>query len=239
MCISFNTFAEILIFANTNFQRNYIIIKWLALHNSSTFPAFTNMSGAFAFIYPSHTLVTFLYTIYLSVHLLSSSSSRENSFSKKKSHDAQSSDVSCFQPRPRRKIAAPRCRRWTHSQGPWTIHRYPDQSNSYPARWKPSRGGTSSRHLSSHLPRIRDRPQLAAAHGDPFQGKEVAPLCTFKNFFIARHASRSPWKWHKLNFEKVCIQKCIYIYKYISVYTYIYVYIHIHIYVVLSIIIMY
>lgn len=95
----------------------------------------------------------------------------------------QSRDISWFQPRPRRRIAAPRCHRWTHSQGQWTIRRYRDRSNSYPARWNPSRGETSSRHLSLHLPRIRDPPQLVAAHGDPFQGKEVAPLCTLKNFF--------------------------------------------------------
>jgi len=81
-----------------------------------------------------------------------------------------------LQPRPHRKIAAPRCRRWTHFQGPWTIPRYRDRSSSYPARWNPSQGGTSSHHLSSHLPRIHDRPPLAAAHGDPFQGKDLVPL---------------------------------------------------------------
>lgn len=92
-----------------------------------------------------------------------------------------------LQPRPHRRTAALRSRRWTPFQGPWTIPRYRDRSSSYPARWNPSRGGTSRYHLSSHLPRIRDRPPLAEAHGDPFQGEELVPL---RKHFIARDESQ-------------------------------------------------
>lgn len=97
--------------------------------------------------------------------------------------------LSCFQPRPRRRIAAPRFRRWTPSRGTRTTHRYRDLSSSYPARWNPSRGGTNSHHLSSHLPLTRARPPLAAAHGAPFQGKEVAVARTGTPRILLRRES--------------------------------------------------